>query len=79
MNSVTVIVSGVIIKYTSIYWVAPVLTVLINVIILKSSYSVLKESINILMQSSIRNISLLSKLMFVSTKTINRHTKHELL
>jgi cobalt-zinc-cadmium efflux system protein len=52
LSSVAVIVSGILIRFTGIYWVDPVMTVLINVIILRSSYSVLKESISIFMQST---------------------------
>lgn len=52
LSSVVVIISGVLIRFTGIYWVDPVMTVLINVIILRSSYSVLKESISIFMQST---------------------------
>lgn len=52
LSSVAVIVSGFLIRFTGIYWVDPVMTVLINIIILKSSYSVLKESISIFMQSA---------------------------
>ncbi|HEX2945710.1 MAG TPA: cation diffusion facilitator family transporter [Clostridia bacterium] len=52
LSSVAVIVSGIVIRFTGAYWVDPIMTVLINVVILKSSYSVLKESISIFMQST---------------------------
>lgn len=52
LSSVAVIISGIIIKFTSIYWIDPILTILINIVIIKSSYAVLKESINILMQGA---------------------------
>ncbi|MDP4092661.1 MAG: cation diffusion facilitator family transporter [Bacillota bacterium] len=58
LTSIAVIISGIIIKYTGIYWIDPILTILINTVILKSSYSVLKESINILMQSTPVDIDL---------------------
>lgn len=52
LSSVAVIIAGIIIKYSSIYWIDPILTILINIVILKSSYEVLKESIDILMQGT---------------------------
>ncbi|QAA32731.1 cation diffusion facilitator family transporter [Clostridium manihotivorum] len=52
LSSVAVIIAGIVIKYFTIYWIDPVLTIFINVVILKSSYGVLKESIDILMQGT---------------------------
>lgn len=52
LSSVAVIVSGILIRFAGIYWIDPVMTVLINIVILRSSYSVLKESISIFMQST---------------------------
>lgn len=52
LSSVAVVIAGIIIKYFAIYWIDPILTILINVVILKSSYAVLKESIDILMQGT---------------------------
>ena len=52
LSSVVVIASGILIRFTGVYWIDPVMTILINVIILRSSYSVLKESISIFMQSA---------------------------
>jgi cobalt-zinc-cadmium efflux system protein len=52
LSSVAVIASGIVIKYAGLYWVDPILTIFINIVIIKSSYSILKESINILMQST---------------------------
>lgn len=51
-SSVAVIISGILIKYTNIFWIDPILTVFINILIIKSSYAVLKESIQILMESA---------------------------
>ena len=52
LSSVAVIVAGILIKFVSAYWVDPVMTVVINLVILRSSYSILKESIDILMQGT---------------------------
>lgn len=58
MSSLAVIVSGIVIKFASLYWMDPVLSVLINLLILRSSYFILKESINILMQGTPLNIDI---------------------
>lgn len=52
LSSVVVIFSGLLIKYFNAYWTDPVFTIIINIMILRSSYGVLKESIDILMQST---------------------------
>lgn len=51
-SSVAVIISGILIKYTNIFWIDPILTVFINILIIKSSYAILKESIQILMEGT---------------------------
>lgn len=58
LSSVAVIVSGILIKFTSIDWIDPVFTVLINIVIFRSSYRILKESIGILMQGTPLNIDI---------------------
>ena len=58
LSSVAVIIAGIVIKYFAIYWIDPILTIFINIIILKSSYGVLKESIDILMQGIPININM---------------------
>lgn len=52
LSSVAVIVSGIVIKFASVYWIDPVLTLVINLVILRSSFRVLKESVDILMQGT---------------------------
>lgn len=58
LSSVAVIVSGIIIKFSSVYWIDPVFTVLINIVIFRSCYRILKESIGILMQGTPVNIDI---------------------
>jgi cobalt-zinc-cadmium efflux system protein len=58
LSSVAVIAAGIIIKYFSIYWIDPVFTILINIVIVRSSYEVLKESIDILMQGTPVNMDI---------------------
>lgn len=57
LSSVVVIVSGIVIKFFGIYWIDIIFTIIINIVILKSSYEVLKESIDILMQGTPININ----------------------
>jgi cobalt-zinc-cadmium efflux system protein len=52
LSSVAVIAGGILIKFIHINWVDPVLTLLINLVILRSAFFVLKESVNILMQGT---------------------------
>lgn len=52
LSSLVVIISGLLIKYFNAYWTDPIFTIIINLMILRSSYSVLKESIDILMQGT---------------------------
>ncbi|WP_107994671.1 cation diffusion facilitator family transporter [Trichococcus paludicola] len=52
LSSVGVMVGGIVIYYFDAYWIDPLLTVLIGIYILKESYEILKESVNILMQGT---------------------------
>ena len=46
------------IYYFNIFWVDPLLTVLIGLYVLKESYEILKQAINILMQGTPENINI---------------------
>lgn len=58
MSSVGVIIGGALILWLKAYWVDPLLTVLISIYVLKESIGILKEVINILMQSTPENIDI---------------------
>lgn len=58
-SSVAVVVGGVLILTLEIYWVDPLLTVLISLYILKESVGILREAINILMQGVPKNIDIM--------------------
>jgi len=58
LSSVGVVIGGVIIYNFNIYWVDPLLTVIIGVYVLKESYEILKQAINILMQGVPENINM---------------------
>jgi cobalt-zinc-cadmium efflux system protein len=52
LSSVVVIVGGVLIQIFKIGWIDPLITVAISVFIIRSGFVILKESVNILMQSA---------------------------
>ncbi len=58
LSSVAVIVGGVLIIFFKIYWVDPVITLLISVYIIKETWHVLAETYHILMQSGPKDLQL---------------------
>ncbi len=52
LSSVVVIIGGVLIQIYKIYWIDPVITVLISIYIIRSGFVILKQSVDILMQST---------------------------
>jgi len=56
LSSVGVVIGGILIYYFKIYWVDPLLTVLIALYVLKESYEIVKEAIQILMQGIPENL-----------------------
>ena len=58
ISSVAVIVGSVLIYYFKIYWIDPVVTVLIGLYILKEAFVVLRETVDILMQGTPSSIDL---------------------
>lgn len=60
LSSVVVIIGGVLIQIFQIYWIDPVITLLISLYIIREAFVILKESVNILMQSTPDNLDLSS-------------------
>jgi len=58
ISSVAVIVGGVAIALWNVNWIDPLLTVIIGVYIIKESYSILMESIHVLMEGAPLHISI---------------------
>ena len=58
VSSVAIIIGAVFIILYKIYWIDPLLTVLISLYILKETYKIVKESIDILMMSNPEGIDL---------------------
>lgn len=58
MVSFIVLVGGLAMKYFGIYWIDPILTILISIYLLALSYQIVKESIGILMLFTPKHISI---------------------
>jgi cobalt-zinc-cadmium efflux system protein len=52
LSSVVVIIGGVLIQIYKVYWIDPLITVLISIYIIRSGFLILKQAVNILMQST---------------------------
>ena len=60
LSSVAVIVGGLLIIFFDMYWVDPVITILIGLYILKETWQIVRQTVDILMQSSPSGIDLKS-------------------
>lgn len=58
ISSLAVIIGAVCIIYFKVYWIDPILTILISLYILKETYEIVKESVDILMMSNPEGIDL---------------------
>lgn len=58
ISSVAVIIGSVLIYFFKIYWIDPVITVIIGLYILKETFSILKEAVDILMQATPKSVDL---------------------
>jgi cobalt-zinc-cadmium efflux system protein len=58
LSSLGVIVGGIVIYYFNIYWIDPLLTIIIGIYVLKESYEILKQAVNLLMQGVPENINI---------------------
>ncbi|MBN2814630.1 MAG: cation transporter [Bacteroidales bacterium] len=52
ISSVIVIVSAVLIHFFSIYWIDPLVTILLGIYLMKETFSIIRETLDILMQST---------------------------
>lgn len=58
LSSVVVIIGGVLIHIFQVYWIDPLITVLISIYIIREAFVILKEAVQILMQSTPDNLDL---------------------
>lgn len=78
LSSLVVIIGGILIYFFHIWWLDPLITVLISLFIIKETYGLLKESVNILMQSAPGNIDLehIKKELELLPEVLNVHHIH---
>ncbi len=78
LSSVVVIIGGLMIMFFKIYWVDPLITVLIGIYILKETISILSETITILMQNTPKglNIKKIKKEIEILEEVENIHHIH---
>lgn len=76
--SLAIIVGALFIIYYKIYWIDPILTILIALYILKETYEIIKEAVDILMMSNTSEIDLneVKKLIEKIDGVINIHHVH---
>lgn len=58
VSSVAVIIGGIFIYFYSIYWIDPILTVLISLYIIKASFTIVKEATMVLMMAAPESLSI---------------------
>ncbi len=58
MTSIAVLVGGLLMKYYQLFWVDPLVTIIIAVYLIQASYSLITESVAILMQSTPKSVKL---------------------
>jgi len=58
LTSLLVVIGGVIIRFLEIYWIDPLITILISLYIVREAFVILKQAVNILMQSAPENLDI---------------------
>jgi cobalt-zinc-cadmium efflux system protein len=78
LSSVAVIAGAILIYYFEIYWIDPVITVVIGVYLIKETWAILKQTVDILMQSTPQGINLIeiSKEIEAIPSVANVHHVH---
>ncbi len=78
LSSALVIGGGILIYFFNIGWLDPVITILISLYIIKESYNLIKDSVNILMQSAPDqlNLEIIKKDIEMLPEVMNIHHIH---
>ncbi|WP_458700450.1 cation diffusion facilitator family transporter [Sulfurospirillum sp. 1307] len=76
MTSVAVVVGGILMQFFDIFWVDSVVTILIAIYLLKASFGIIKDSINVLMQSSPENVNIEDIRQFVESRKEIKNIHH---
>lgn len=78
LSSVVVVVGGVLIRIFKINWIDPLITVLISIYIVRSGFLILKDAVNILMQTAPEHLDLpaVKKRVELFPEVLNIHHIH---
>jgi cobalt-zinc-cadmium efflux system protein len=76
LSSVAVIGGAILIYYTQLVWIDPLLTLIISIVIMIQAYRILQESIEILMQSTPQNLNLAEIKALVEQHPMIRNIHH---
>jgi len=78
LSSIAVVAGGVLMWFFEIYWIDPLISALISIYIIYHTYNIVKETVDILMQSSPENINipLLKQLLEQIPEINNVHHIH---
>jgi len=58
VSSIVVIITAILIYFFNLYWIDPLVTFLLGIYLLKETFSIVKESVDILMQATPRGLDL---------------------
>ncbi|MFZ5939135.1 MAG: cation diffusion facilitator family transporter [Bacteroidota bacterium] len=78
LSSVAVIIGGVLIQLYKIYWIDPLITIIIGLFILWQAFGILKQTVNILMQATPDSLNLtkIKKKIEAFEEVANMHHVH---
>ena len=78
LSSVVVIIGGLLIRIFNIVWIDPLITGIISIFIIRSGFIILKESVNILMQTAPDHLDLpdIKKQVEQQAEVLNIHHLH---
>lgn len=76
LSSVAVIGGAVLIYYTKVLWIDPLLTLFISIVIIIQAYKILRESVDILMQSTPVNLNLDEIKIYLEKHPMIRNIHH---
>ncbi len=78
LSSVAVVIGDIAIHYTGLTWIDPALTMVISMVIIRQAYQILRESVDILMQSTPSHLNLeeIKSLIECHPMVLNVHHVH---
>lgn len=76
LSSIAIIIGGVIVYFTNLWWIDSILALVIALVIAKWSYSLIKDSINVLLESSPVRVELVQEIMLENPLIEGIHDLH---